>query len=171
MGSEFLSSILRNSELFRWFHPLFGTSLRKLNIISCPHIPKCLQSAQLLIHAVPGRAALLAEPLPPRNWFTWISAVPVVLLGGLAAGGGGCGCGGCCFSCDWKEEISEYREVQQKSFLVYMPGSRRQRKNFYRVCFQQRCFHMLPSPGNRRIWAPNFLSAPSVCVSSLLSLL
>ena len=85
--------------------------------------------------------------------------------------GGGCGCGGCCCSCDWKEEIREYREVQQKSFLIYMPGRSQQRKNFYRVCFQQRCFHMLPSPGNRRIWAPNFLSAPSVCVSSLLSLL
>ena len=57
-----------------------------MEIISCPHIPKCLQSAQLLIHAVPGRAALLAELQPYRNWVTCVWAVPVVLLGGLAAG-------------------------------------------------------------------------------------
>jgi len=56
------------------------------------------------------KAALLVEPQPHRSWFTWISAEPDVLLGGLAAGGGGCGGGGCCCSCDWKEEISEYRE-------------------------------------------------------------
>ena len=57
------------------------------------------------------KAALLAEPLPPHSWVTWIRAVlGDVLHGDLAALGGGteCDCyecGGCrCCYWDWKEK-------------------------------------------------------------------
>jgi len=47
------------------------------------------------------KAALLAEPLPPHSWVTWMQAVPEdVLRGDLAALGGGSEC--CC--CAWKEK-------------------------------------------------------------------
>ena len=47
------------------------------------------------------KAALLAEPLPPHSWVTWIRAVlGDVLRGDLTALGGGSEC--CCW--DWKEK-------------------------------------------------------------------